>query len=64
MVSLIQAFSFEDLIGGIIECFSQEELLVNVTKHELVPKHQILKEHEKAELLKKYRVKDAQLPKI
>ena len=48
----------------VIEPFSQEELLVNVTKHELVPKHQILKEHEKAELLKKYRVKDAQLPKI
>ena len=48
----------------IIEPFSQEELLINVTKHELVPKHQILKESEKLDLLKKYRVKDSQLPKI
>jgi DNA-directed RNA polymerase I, II, and III subunit RPABC1 len=37
---------------------------VNVTEHELVPKHQVLTEGEKAELLKKYRVKDSQLPKI
>ncbi len=37
---------------------------MNVTEHELVPKHQVLTEGEKAELLKKYRVKDSQLPKI
>ena len=35
-----------------------------MTEHELVPKHQVLTEGEKAELLKKYRVKDSQLPKI
>jgi DNA-directed RNA polymerase I, II, and III subunit RPABC1 len=35
-----------------------------VTEHELVPKHFVLTEGEKAELLKKYRVKDSQLPKI
>ena len=54
----------QDMGPFVIEPFSQEELLINVTKHELVPKHQILKEHEKVELLKKYRVKDSQLPKI
>jgi DNA-directed RNA polymerase I, II, and III subunit RPABC1 len=35
-----------------------------VTEHELVPKHSVLTGAEKDELLKKYRVKDSQLPKI
>lgn len=47
-----------------IELFYQSELLVNITEHELVPKHQVLTDEEKYELLKKYRVKDTQLPKI
>ena len=47
-----------------IELFYQSELLVNITEHELVPKHQVLTDEEKPELLKKYRVKDTQLPKI
>lgn len=47
-----------------IELFYQSELLVNITEHELVPKHQVLTDEEKHELLKKYRVKDTQLPKI
>ena len=37
---------------------------MNITQHELVPEHKVLTEDEKAELLKKYRVKDSQLPKI
>ncbi len=41
-----------------IELFHQNELLVNITEHELVPKHFVLSENEKHELLKKYRVKD------
>jgi DNA-directed RNA polymerase I, II, and III subunit RPABC1 len=48
----------------VIEMFMQEELLVNITYHELVPKHSVLANHEKAELLKRYRAKDSQLPKI
>ena len=44
--------------------FVQEELLVNITKHELVPKHMLLTEAEKNELLKRYRAKAEQLPKI
>lgn len=35
------------------EVFMQEELLVNITHHELVPKHMILSDAEKAELLKR-----------
>ncbi len=37
---------------------------MNITEHELVPKHEVLTELEKHELLKKYRVKEQQLPKI
>ncbi|CDW81674.1 polymerase ii (dna directed) polypeptide e [Stylonychia lemnae] len=47
-----------------IECFLQQELLVNITEHELVPKHEVLSDQAKHELLKKYRVRDSQLPKI
>lgn len=47
-----------------IEIFYQQELLVNITEHELVPQHSVLTEQEKHDLLKKYRVKDSQLPKI
>ena len=47
-----------------IELFYQQELLVNITEHELVPKHSVLSDNEKQELLKKYRVKETQLPKI
>ena len=36
-----------------IEVFSSEELLVNITYHELVPKHQTLSDLEKIELLKR-----------
>ena len=47
-----------------IELFEQDELMVNITEHELVPKHVVLTQEQKFELLKKYRVKDHQLPKI
>ena len=42
----------------------QDELLVNITHHELVPKHTVLSDVEKVELLKRYRAKESQLPKI
>ena len=54
----------EDLKPCEIELFYQQELLVNITEHELVPKHFVLTDQEKNELLAKYRVKDTQLPKI
>ena len=47
-----------------IELFEQDELMVNITKHDLVPAHTVLSPENKAELLKKYRVKESQLPKI
>ena len=37
----------------VIEIFQQEDLLVNITEHELVPQHQVLTEDQKTELLKR-----------
>ncbi|KAK0714597.1 RNA polymerase [Lasiosphaeris hirsuta] len=47
-----------------IECFMEEDLLVNITHHELVPKHIVLSREEKTALLKRYRLKETQLPRI
>jgi DNA-directed RNA polymerase I, II, and III subunit RPABC1 len=47
-----------------IESFSLGELVVNITEHELVPKHILLTNEEKELLLKRYKIKPHQLPKI
>ncbi len=47
-----------------VEMFSLNELVVNITEHELVPKHILLTPEEKKKLLERYRIKDSQLPKI
>lgn len=47
-----------------IETFHEASLIVNITHHELVPKHIRLSAAEKTELLKRYRLKESQLPRI
>ncbi|MEM1634487.1 MAG: DNA-directed RNA polymerase subunit H [Nanopusillaceae archaeon] len=37
---------------------------IDITQHELVPKHEILSEEEKKQLLERYKVKLEDLPKI
>ncbi|KAF6155404.1 hypothetical protein GIB67_019930 [Kingdonia uniflora] len=44
-----------------INFFEEEELLVNITHHELVPQHQVLSNEEKLALLKQYTVKEIQV---
>ena len=47
-----------------LQCFNISELMVNITKHSYVPKHVLLSEEDKNTLLKRYRIKENQLPKI
>jgi len=47
-----------------IEPFLEQDLLVNITHHELVPKHVLLSKEERTKLLQRYRLKDTQLPRI
>jgi len=47
-----------------MEQFQESELVVNITQHTLVPKHVLLSDDEKQALLKKYKLKPTQLPRI
>ena len=52
-LSPITKKEIEALNPYIIEVFSLEQLLVNITHHELVPKHMVLSDDDKQELLKR-----------
>lgn len=52
------------VLPAIIETFQEQDLLVNITHHELVPKHILMSPDEKKKLLERYRLKESQLPRI
>ncbi|KAI9764911.1 MAG: DNA-directed RNA polymerases II 24 kDa polypeptide (RNA polymerase II subunit 5) [Geoglossum simile] len=52
------------VLPAVIEHFLEQDLLVNITHHELVPKHVLLSREDKARLLERYRLKESQLPRI
>lgn len=56
--------SLTDVAPLVIEHFRQEEVVVDITEHELVPEHVVLTAEEKAALLARYKLKDTQLPRI
>jgi len=47
-----------------IQSFTEAELMVNITEHELVPKHELLTPEEKIALIKRYKLKEQQIPRI
>ncbi|CAO2822313.1 unnamed protein product [Amaranthus hypochondriacus] len=47
-----------------VEIFQITDLLVNITRHVLKPKHEVLTPKEKEKLLKKYNLEDKQLPRM
>lgn len=49
---------------AVIEIFQEADIVVNITHHELVPKHIRLSSEEKKDLLARYRLKESQLPRI
>lgn len=48
----------------LMEQFSENELIINITEHKLVPQHIVLNDDEKRALLARYRLKETQLPRI
>ena len=67
IIMKITPFAKSEIISSTefnIEIFTENELLINLVDHKLVPKHELLSIEEKNELLKKYSCKETQLPRI
>ncbi|GJS89707.1 DNA-directed RNA polymerase V subunit 5A [Tanacetum coccineum] len=59
-----QAQKAVDLFSCKTEIFQITDLLVNITKHVLKPKHRVITDAEKEKLLKKFNLEEKQLPRM
>ncbi|CAJ1914413.1 unnamed protein product [Sphenostylis stenocarpa] len=59
-----QALKAVSLFSFKVEIFQITDLLVNITKHVLKPKHEVLTDRQKKNLLKKFNVEEKQLPRL
>lgn len=53
-----------DVSPLLVEYFRQEEVIIDITEHELVPEHVVLSPAEKSALLERYKLRETQLPRI
>jgi DNA-directed RNA polymerase subunit H (RpoH/RPB5) len=67
----IPGSSFETMLnnfynqkGYFVQIISLNQLLINIVDHRDVPKHEVITEEEKNELLEKYHIKESNLPNI
>ncbi|WVZ88067.1 hypothetical protein U9M48_034620 [Paspalum notatum var. saurae] len=56
--------AIKELFSFKVDTFQITELLVNITEHALMSKHEVLTAEEKAKFLKEYNVMDSQLPRM
>ncbi|KAD3338598.1 hypothetical protein R6Q59_026551 [Mikania micrantha] len=59
-----QAMKAVDLFPFKVEIFQITDLLVNITKHVLKPKHRVITDREKEKLLMKFNLDEKQLPRM
>jgi len=59
-----QAISAINSLIDRIEYFNETELIINITEHCLVPRHEVLLREDCKKLLEKYSIKENQLPRI
>lgn len=59
-----QAINSINSLEDKIEYFSESELIINITEHTLVPKHEIISDEEAKNLFKRYSIRENQLPRI
>jgi DNA-directed RNA polymerase I, II, and III subunit RPABC1 len=56
--------NFYNQKGYYVQIISIPQLLINIIDHRDVPKHEVMDEKEKQELLEKYGIKDSNIPII
>jgi len=62
ITTFAKQFITTDVNDLFVQAFSERELSFNVTKHHLVPKHEVLTPEEKRNVVKKYRTPMKQFP--